>query len=103
MAARSTTGNSDFNQPACHAALAALEGGMDEPLLIDARGHHCPVPTLKLQKVLMGLAAGARVRLLADDPMAKVDVPHFCTEAGHILISAEPLEAGMAFIVERRA
>ena len=61
------------------------------------------MPTLRLQKALIGLAAGERVRLLADDPMAKVDVPHFCNEAGHALVSAEPFEGGMAFTVERRA
>jgi len=76
---------------------------VDEAVLIDARGHHCPVPTLKLQKLLNDLQPGARIRLLADDPMAKVDVPHFCNEAGHRLISAEPFETAMAFIVERRA
>jgi tRNA 2-thiouridine synthesizing protein A len=76
---------------------------MAPPVLIDARGFHCPVPTLKLQRVLTELSVGARVRLLADDPMAKVDVPHFCNEAGQTLISAEPFEDGMAFIVERRA
>jgi tRNA 2-thiouridine synthesizing protein A len=91
-----------YDSHSCHAALATVEGGMDEPLVIDARGHHCPVPTLKLQKALERLAPGARVRLLADDPMAKVDVPHFCNEAGQILISAESFEAAVAFTVERR-
>ena len=76
---------------------------MDEPLVIDARGHHCPVLTLKLQKAMERMAPGARARLLTDDPMAKVDVPHFCNEAGHTLISAEPFEAAVAFTVERRA
>jgi tRNA 2-thiouridine synthesizing protein A len=76
---------------------------VDEPHEIDARGHHCPVPTLRLQKGMAAVKPGARVRLLASDPMARIDVPHFCEEAGHALISAEPCEAGMAFIVERRA
>ena len=50
--------------------------------LIDARGHLCPVPTLKLRRALESVAVGARVRLLADDPMARVDVPHFAASAG---------------------
>ena len=45
--------------------------------LIDARGHRCPVPTLRLQRALSKAAPGAIVRLMADDPMARIDVPHF--------------------------
>ena len=29
---------------------------------------------------------GARIRLLADDPMARIDVPHFLAQAGLELI-----------------
>ncbi len=48
-----------------------------EPLMVDARGHRCPVPTLRLARALQRAAAGQVVRLLADDPMARIDVPHF--------------------------
>lgn len=44
---------------------------------IDARGHRCPVPTLRLRRAL---ETQASVTLLADDPMAQIDVPHFCTQ-----------------------
>ena len=40
-----------------------------------------------------GDAAGARLRLIADDPAAAVDVPHFCAEAGHLLIDRHDLGA----------
>jgi tRNA 2-thiouridine synthesizing protein A len=69
-----------------------------EEVLVDARGHKCPVPTLRLQKALGGLAAGAVVRLLADDPMARIDVPHFCNQRGHELVEA----AGTTFRVRKR-
>lgn len=73
-----------------------------ETLIVDARGHRCPVPTLRLRKALEQIEAGQRVRLLADDPMAKVDVPHFATETGDKLIEA--IEAGgcLSFLVEKR-
>jgi tRNA 2-thiouridine synthesizing protein A len=51
-------------------------------ILIDARGHLCPVPTLKLRRALEAAPVGGRVRLLADDPMARIDVPHFAAAAG---------------------
>lgn len=79
---------------------------MSDPDLstIDARGHRCPTPTLKLQKALRDAPAGAEVRLLADDPMARIDVPHFAAQNGHELVSAEPCEGGgMAFRVRKGA
>ena len=68
---------------------------------IDARGHRCPTPTLKLQTALRGLASGAQVRLLADDPMAKIDVPHFARQNGHVLVSAETAGATLSFVVRK--
>ena len=56
--------------------------------MVDARGHRCPVPTLKLRRALEGLSPGAVVRLLADDPMARIDVPHFCSQQGLELLEA---------------
>ena len=76
---------------------------MDPDLIIDARGHHCPVPTLKLRKALEGLPAGAVVRLRADDPMAKVDVPHFAAEGGHEVLAVDADGAGLAFTVRKQA
>ena len=57
---------------------------------VDARGLRCPLPVLRARKVLAGLAPGALVALTATDPMAAVDLPHFCAEAGHELLEASP-------------
>ena len=62
---------------------------MQVDLEVDALGLLCPLPVLKARRRLMGLAQGQILSLLADDPAAIVDVPHFCREAGHDLISAE--------------
>lgn len=70
--------------------------------LVDARGHRCPVPTLRLRRALEGLGAGAVVRLLADDPMAKIDVPHFAAEAGHELMEAAEEAGELSFRVRKR-
>lgn len=69
---------------------------------IDARGLLCPLPVLRLRKALIGAAPGTRVTLIASDKMAMVDVPHFCTEAGHVLIETVALEDGATrYEVER--
>lgn len=69
---------------------------------IDARDLLCPLPVLRLRKVLSGLPEGGRVRMRATDAMALIDVPHFCAEAGHAVISVDEIEAGLhEFVVER--
>lgn len=52
---------------------------------LDAIGLLCPLPVLKARKRLTALAPGDELHVLADDPAAVVDMPHFCAEAGHIL------------------
>jgi tRNA 2-thiouridine synthesizing protein A len=74
--------------------------GADEDLLVDARGHHCPVPTLRLRRALEG-AGGRVVRLLADDPMARIDVPHFVQEAGAMLVESTETGGVLTFRVRR--
>lgn len=54
---------------------------MSEPL--DLRGLKCPLPALLAKKALGKLAPGARLLVLADDPMAVVDIPHMCHREGH--------------------
>lgn len=56
---------------------------------LDATGLLCPLPVLKARKRLNAMTPGAVLRMLADDPAAIVDVPHFCREAGHALVSSK--------------
>jgi len=68
---------------------------------LDARGLLCPLPVLKARKRLKALAPGARLRMLADDPAAVVDVPHFCAEQGHRLIEQGRVEGALSFLIEK--
>lgn len=54
-----------------------------EPEHIDARGLKCPLPVLKMEKRLAALPPGARLTVLATDPMARVDIPLYCLQHGH--------------------
>jgi tRNA 2-thiouridine synthesizing protein A len=54
---------------------------MDETL--DLRGLKCPLPALMTKKALARLAPGTALSVLADDPMAAVDIPHMCHGEGH--------------------
>ena len=70
--------------------------------ILDATGLLCPLPVLKARKRLQALAPGQTLTLVADDPAAIVDVPHFSQEAGHALLSSD-LDGPRQVYVIRRA
>lgn len=72
-----------------------------QEIVVDARGHRCPTPTLLLQRAIGRAPAGAVVVLLADDPMARIDAPHFAREAGHDLIALETEAAWLRIRVRK--
>ena len=55
----------------------------------DASGLLCPLPVLKARKRLLALQPGQVLRLIATDPAAIVDVPHFCAQTGYELLGME--------------
>lgn len=70
---------------------------------LDVRGLNCPLPVLKARKAIASLPSGTRLEILATDPMAAIDVPNWCREAGHRLIEAGAPDAGgvCRFVVEK--
>lgn len=67
---------------------------MSAEATLDARGLLCPLPVLKARKRLAALSPGAVLEVLADDPAAVIDMPHFCAEQGHELLDATPGPGG---------
>ncbi len=75
---------------------------MEDEATLDTRGLKCPLPVLKARKRLKSMEKGDRLTMLADDPMAVVDVPHFCAEAGHDLIEhVVTPDHGDLYIIEK--
>lgn len=68
---------------------------------LDATGLLCPLPVLKARKRLMTLSSGSELRVLTDDPAAIVDMPHFCTEAGHTLVSSDVQGDAMLWVIRK--
>ncbi len=72
---------------------------MNDMTEIDACGLRCPLPVLRLRKVLERLPAGTLVRLQATDPMAQIDVPHFCGQSGHDVLAVSQSETVHIFVI----
>ena len=70
-------------------------------VVIDACGHRCPVPTLKLRRQMEQLDEQTGVILWANDPMAQIDVPHFCNQNNYVLLSIEAVDEVWVFTITR--
>ena len=72
-------------------------------MIVDARGHRCPIPSLRLQKAMREAGPGARLTLLATDPMARIDVPHLMAGLGGRVVSIEAVDGVLTIEVETPA
>ncbi|MFC5343801.1 sulfurtransferase TusA family protein [Brevundimonas staleyi] len=72
-------------------------------IVVDARGHRCPVPSLRLGKAMETALPSSRLVLLATDPMARIDVPFLMQELGGQVVSIEEVDGVLTLTVETRA
>lgn len=73
-----------------------------EPSELDTCGLLCPLPVLKARKRLSSMMSGEVLQMVADDPAAQVDVPHFCAEQGHELVDQQDGPDGkLIFIIQK--
>jgi len=76
----------------------------DDVPIVDTTGQKCPLPVLKARKAMKGLAAGARLQVLATDPGAVEDFKHFCKTTGAKLIEQRAEPGGvLVFLLEKPA
>jgi N-dimethylarginine dimethylaminohydrolase/TusA-related sulfurtransferase len=68
---------------------------------LDLRGYRCPIPVLKARRHMDSMTAGQTFEMIVDDPVAKIDVPHFCAEAGHFLESMVERNSAVVFVIRK--
>lgn len=76
---------------------------MSDPVVIDARGHRCPVPSLKLMMAMESASSGARIVLLATDPMARIDVPFLMSQKGGRVLEIDDADGLLRITIETGA
>jgi tRNA 2-thiouridine synthesizing protein A len=69
---------------------------------LDCEGLLCPLPVLRARKRLASLAPGQVLRVTATDPMAAIDLPHFCAEAGHALLATTTAGGISTYLIRRK-
>lgn len=73
-----------------------------EPVRLDLRGLKCPYPVLKTENRMASLPAGSLLEIETTDPLAAIDIPHFCNEHGHELVSQSRTDGGHRFLIGKK-
>lgn len=72
---------------------------------IDALGLRCPIPVIRLAKQIDQVPIGATIRVLADDPAARLDIRAWSEMREHSYVGEEPVpergESAVAYLVRR--
>lgn len=68
---------------------------------VDTSGLNCPLPLLKAKKALSTMKIGDRLRLIATDPGAFIDIPVYCEISVHQLIDSSETGDKLIFIIEK--
>lgn len=70
---------------------------------LDLRGLKCPLPALMARRALARLPPATAITVLANDPLAVVDIPHMCAEDGHDVADARKADGHHIFTIRRGA
>jgi tRNA 2-thiouridine synthesizing protein A len=80
---------------------ATQDEAMSETLL-DVKGMNCPLPVLRANRALRGIAGGARLRVLATDRAAVSDFHAYCRETGHALVAWSEESGVFSFVIRKK-
>jgi TusA-related sulfurtransferase len=67
---------------------------------VDARGQRCPLPVIRLARLVRDEPHVRLVTVLATDPAAAHDIPAWCRMRGQRFVEARPQGDHTAYVVE---
>lgn len=73
----------------------------DDVETLDLRGLKCPLPALFAKRALERAAPDTTILVLADDPLAALDIPHMCRQEGYEVVSSESEGATTRLVVKQ--
>ena len=74
---------------------------MDHDDTLDCLGMRCPRPIVEMAKRMRKMQPGQVLELLANDPVAKKDVPGWCQDTGNEFLGREDEDAHSRFYVRK--
>ena len=75
---------------------------MDADETLDLTGLKCPLPALLAQRAMKRSGAGTIVEIVADDPLAHIDIPHMCRLEAIDVLATERQGDRVRLLLRRR-
>jgi tRNA 2-thiouridine synthesizing protein A len=69
---------------------------------IDMRGLKCPLPALRTEKALSGLAPGGLLIIECTDPLTAIDIPNLLRQTGDTLEDQSTADGVLTFRIRKR-
>ena len=69
---------------------------------VDASGLLCPLPLLRLKKMLVAMQSGDVVKVIATDPAAHLDFGVFTDQAGHQILALFKENNQQIFYIQKK-
>ena len=66
---------------------------------VDLSGLKCPLPVLRLRKILHRAAVGDLFRVTCTDPLTAIDIPHLLQEIGDVLEEQQDQGGKLVFLI----
>ena len=73
----------------------------EEIKTLDAQGLRCPEPVMMIRKSIRSIKTGEILKVIADDPSTKRDVPSFCEFMDHHLIKHEIEKSPFCYWIQK--
>lgn len=58
-------------------------------IVLEAEGLRCPEPVMAIRKTIRTMSSGEILKVIADDPSTKRDIPTFCEFMDHQLLNRQ--------------
>jgi tRNA 2-thiouridine synthesizing protein A len=68
---------------------------------MNLRGLKCPLPALRVKKMLSGLKSGDLIIAECTDPLAALDIPNLLRQTGDTLVAQEKAEGLLTFRIRK--
>ncbi len=69
---------------------------------LDCTGLNCPLPILRLSKLIKGVTVGEQVEMVATDPGSVKDVEAWAKQTGNALVESRENAGRFTFLISKK-
>ncbi|MBI2266669.1 MAG: sulfurtransferase TusA family protein [Armatimonadetes bacterium] len=76
--------------------------GTQASATLDCRGMLCPEPMIEMFKKMKTMGAGELLEVVADDALARKNIPEWCKKTGNVLVNTLDSDKLIKFYIKKR-